>query len=279
MHKSIYHHVHKKERKVGNDGQSNRPHVVAVCGKGGVGKTAFTALLTRELAGHPESGRLLVVDADPALGLAVALGLDVSKTIGEVRERVIKTAQTNDREEAEALADELDYLVLESLVETDTYAFLAMGRSEALGCFCSVNDLLRDAIELLSERFDTVIIDGEAGLEQINRQVLGELDCLLLLTDGSTRSLRTVELLQNIAEQNGIAAHEGIGVVFNKSILSEEEILDLSNASGLHVYGVIPADDEVAFHDATTQPLLLMSKESKAVQAVSGIAHRVVPNV
>ena len=38
--------------------------VVAVCGKGGVGKTAFTTMLTKVLKDDPDTGRLLVVDAD-----------------------------------------------------------------------------------------------------------------------------------------------------------------------------------------------------------------------
>ena len=56
-------------------------HVVAVCGKGGVGKTAYTSMLTRVLADRND-GRLLVVDADPALGLNFALAKKNEKTIG-----------------------------------------------------------------------------------------------------------------------------------------------------------------------------------------------------
>lgn len=46
----------------------NLHKVIAVCGKGGVGKTALTAMLTRELKNRKDTGHFLVVDADPALG-------------------------------------------------------------------------------------------------------------------------------------------------------------------------------------------------------------------
>ena len=39
---------------------------------------------------------------------------------------------------------------------------------------------------------DTVFIDGEAGLEQTNRQVVSSVDDLIVVSDGSLRGLKTV---------------------------------------------------------------------------------------
>jgi CO dehydrogenase maturation factor len=161
--------------------------LVAVCGKGGTGKTAFTAMMTKALLESHLAGKLLLIDADPALGLPNALGVKVKRTMGQIRENIIKTARTADQSEKTQIADRLDYMILEALIETDGYALLAMGRTETLGCFCPVNDLLRGAIETLSKSFDTIIIDGEAGVEQINRQVVRHVDTLVIVSDHRQR--------------------------------------------------------------------------------------------
>ena len=52
---------------------------LAVSGKGGVGKTTFSALLIRTLNAHGK--RVLAIDADPDANLAVALGIPVADII------------------------------------------------------------------------------------------------------------------------------------------------------------------------------------------------------
>ncbi len=72
---------------------SNSTRLIAVCGKGGTGKTASTAMMARAFAESGRAGRLLLIDADPAMGLSSALGISVRTTMGQVRETIIKTSK------------------------------------------------------------------------------------------------------------------------------------------------------------------------------------------
>ena len=130
-----------------SDSDVPRKRMIAVCGKGGVGKTAFTAMMRSALLESGKAGRLLLIDADPAMGLPIALGVNVARTMGQVREQIIQTARRGEKEEKFHLIDMLDYMALEALVEMEDFALLAMGRTETLGCYCPVNDLLRGTIE------------------------------------------------------------------------------------------------------------------------------------
>jgi len=58
--------------------------VIAVTGKGGTGKTMLSALMIRLLIS--EAGdRVLAIDADSAISLSYALGMETGKTLSEVR--------------------------------------------------------------------------------------------------------------------------------------------------------------------------------------------------
>ncbi len=69
--------------------------IVALSGKGGVGKTTLLAVLLDELARRNYPGRMLAVDADPAMTLHLALGLpEPTATVAQVREAVELDAKT-----------------------------------------------------------------------------------------------------------------------------------------------------------------------------------------
>jgi len=71
--------------------------IFAICGKGGVGKTVFSALFARALktAGVKP---LLLIDADPAGGLVSAIGERVENTLAGVREKLIASARQADED-------------------------------------------------------------------------------------------------------------------------------------------------------------------------------------
>ncbi len=254
----------------------NQHKVIAVCGKGGVGKTAVTAMLTRQLKSRADTGRLLVVDADPALGLLYALNVDTTKTIGAVRDKVLEAAESGNAGAQAEVANELDYLITSSLKEEDGYSVIAMGHMEAKGCFCSVNKLLRDALEELVLKFDTIVIDGEAGIEQINRQVVERINTLVLVTDSSVRGVQTVHHIEGLVKAGAIPACESVGVIFNRIQNDNRTQDELQALVGLPVLGIIPYDVTLQQFDAQGKSLLTLPDDAPALEAVDKIIGRIL---
>ncbi|SDE55600.1 AAA family ATPase [Sporomusa acidovorans] len=248
--------------------------IIAVCGKGGVGKTAFTSMMTKVLSQQQSSGKLLVIDADPALGLPFSLGLTTDLTIGKVREEIIKAAQAGETDQT-AIVEKLDYMIFKALVEEKGFSFLAMGCMDKKGCFCALNDLLRDAIAQLSNTFDTILIDGEAGLEQINRQVVDKVNTLIIVTDTSYRGMQTVKHIKQLVDNGCVPACDQIGVVLNRGKDSVTPLETMAQEIGVPILGIIPYDRLVEKHDFAGKPLLKLPEESLALQAVTRIAKHI----
>lgn len=235
--------------------------IIAVVGKGGVGKTAFSALLSRELLAAGKKP-LLLIDADPAGGLVSTLGERAAKTLAEVRAEVIALARQLNDETKLALADQIDYLLLEALAERDNYSLLPMGLSKEKGCFCPVNKLLRSSIEYLINDFACILIDAEAGIEQINRQVTERVSRIVVVVDGSLRSLETFHLIEKAVPKANLA------VVANR--LPEFDAAAL--ASTVPLLGVMPDDSLLARFDREGRSLWELPADSPARQAAAGIA-------
>ena len=244
---------------------------MAVCGKGGVGKTALTAMMSRLLRESGKAGKLLLIDADPAMGLPSALGVSVGRTMGQVREDIIQTARRGKEEEKSQLVDALDYMAFEALTEMESYALLSMGRTETLGCYCPVNDLLRGAIETLSGSFDTILIDGEAGLEQLNRQVMRRVDTLIVVSDATSRGLQTAALIRDLVRRDRVIEVQRMGLVFNRVQGSEELLEKAAREADLEVLGYVPQDENIVHYDLMGKPIAELPSDSPALGAVRGI--------
>src|SRR5512137_205026 len=89
---------------------------ITVAGKGGVGKTAISALLVDFLA---NLGAVLAVDADPSANLNDALGVEVHNTVGRTRERMKDDIKDGRLRMDVSKQEIVDARIHESLVETD----------------------------------------------------------------------------------------------------------------------------------------------------------------
>lgn len=240
--------------------------IIAICGKGGVGKTAVSALLSQAVIKSGISP-VLLVDADPAGGFFSAIGESVPSTLSEVRSRLIESASTADSRIRAALASSLDYMVMESLSERKHYSMLAMGRSIERGCFCPANSLLRGAIDSLSGSFATVIIDAEAGLEQINRKLTRSVSLIITVIDGSDRSIKTAGVIA------GMEPSKKHAIIMN---MATGEV-PACRCSGEFI-GAVPFDDMLREYDRTGRPLWELPNDNPAVSAAVSIAKKVFFN-
>ena len=117
---------------------NNGTKIIAVAGKGGVGKTSIAGTIVKCLVEKYPDKRILAIDADPAVGLSTVLNVEVSKTIDDIRKEVVNTVENGDTKTAIELLSEAKYEICDAIVEQDGYAFIAIGRPESAGCYCMI---------------------------------------------------------------------------------------------------------------------------------------------
>jgi CO dehydrogenase maturation factor len=251
----------------GVSNQSGGHEIIAVTGKGGVGKTTIVALITRLLSAKGFS--VLAVDADPAVSLSYALGGKPDRTIADLRKRMIE-----DPDEKRRIQDiPMDEVVLrEAVISLNGFSLLTMGKSEGPGCFCKINDLLRYGISTLSGKYDFTIVDCEAGVEQINRSVLESITRLIMISDTSAKGLRTITSIHEIAHEYGIQGSYKKGVILNRIRGTEVKVLEEKiGHAGFDFLGAIPEDQTVTEYDLLDKPITGVPDGSPCVKAVQGI--------
>src|SRR5659263_599497 len=100
---------------------------IAITGKGGTGKTTFASLLVKHLSTNNKA--ILAVDADPNSNLDMRLGLRVQRTIGDLREDLLKESFPAGIAKNELI----EYQTRLALVEGDTLSLIHISEPTRLG--------------------------------------------------------------------------------------------------------------------------------------------------
>ncbi len=236
--------------------------IIALVGKGGVGKTSLSAVTVRLLAENYPDKKILAIDADPAVGLSTALGVEVTSTVDDIRKSFVQTVENGNQNAAIELLGEAKYQMFDALVENDNVSFLAIGRPESAGCYCKVNAYLKEIISMIADNFDFVVIDGEAGIEQVNRRVMEKVTHLLLVSDASRKGLQVIKTIHDVA--NELVMFEKTGVIVNR--MPDMSLADSLDTSGLELLACIPDDRDMALNDMKGDSVFALDENSAVVQ-------------
>lgn len=240
----------------------NNATIIALSGKGGVGKTSISAAIVKILAQTYPDKKILAIDADPAVGLSTALGIEVKTTIDDIRKEIVSSVEEGDTRTAIELLGDAKYKIFDALVETDGFAFIAVGRPESAGCYCKINTYLKEVISILSADFDYVVIDGEAGIEQINRRVMEKVTHLLLITDASKKGTQVISTIKSVADE--LVMYKKIGAIVNR--LPDESVIEHINTNGIPVLSYIKSDKNLVIYDIEGKNITSLPDNSEVVE-------------
>jgi len=220
-------------------------YFIGITGKGGVGKTTVAALLT--ILSIKRGWRpVLAVDADPNSCLDAALGVHVEKTIGGIREEAREIAGKGIASGI-SKQDLLALKIGECLVEANDFDLIAMGRPEGPGCYCYANNVLKSVLDEISSQYPMVVLDNEAGLENLSRRIIQKVNLLIMVSDPSKRGLETVRRLHALAREMAIR-YDRLAVIINRLRKLERTpaISELKSDAGADYVVCLPETSELS---------------------------------
>ena len=235
--------------------------IIALSGKGGVGKTSISAAIVKLLVQAYPDKKILAIDADPAVGLATALGIEVPMTVDDIRKEIVQAASDGQARAAIELLGDARYRIFDALTETEGFAFLAVGRPESAGCYCKVNAYLKEVISILSDAFDYVVIDGEAGIEQINRRVMEKVTHLLLITDASKKGIQVISSIKQVADE--LVMYKKVGAIVNR--IPDERVIPHIDIRDIPVLSWIATDPKLLIYDIEGKTVTGLPDDSQVV--------------
>ena len=251
-------------------------HVIAVAGKGGVGKTTLCGMLIQYLC-EKGKGPILAVDADANSNLNEVLGVKVETTLGDVREEIARAelAKENPIPTGMSKADYAEMRFEDALVEDDDFDLLVMGRTQGKGCYCYVNGLLQTQLAKYQNNYPYIVVDNEAGMEHISRGILPKMEVAILVSDCSRRGVQAAGRIAKLMKELNFKPQK-TGLIVNRvpdGKLDAGTLEEIRN-QGLELLGVVPHDDQVYQYDCDGKPIIRLPKDSPVRSALGEIVKK-----
>lgn len=226
---------------------------VAICGKGGVGKSTLSAFLINVLADRGR--RVLAVDADPSPHLARLLGFPADHVPAPVACMADLLQERSERNGPfYNMNPGVSDLPEKLLVRKENISLMVLGAIQqgGSGCACAENAVLRNLLNILLLAPDEdVILDMEAGVEHLGRGTIAAVDHIVVVVQPYRGSLETAAKIEDLAEDLNIRS---LHVVAN-NIRDEEDMQFIEQGIGVKPICAFPSSVEVLKAERNNVPL------------------------
>ncbi len=254
---------------------------IAICGKGGVGKTTFCGILCRVLGKKGE--RILAIDGDPNPNLSMVLGMgtDAEKARPITSELMEKVEEMGGRKYIKLNTPFKDVVEGYGLAAPDNVTLLMVGQPDhaGTGCMCSSHVTVREVIHTaLEDNGYTTVLDTEASLENMKRGTARYVDVLYIVIEPYFRSLEAGGRFFRLAKELEI---EKVAAIANKIKNTEEEtaIRQYCDKIGLPVEAIIPYDEKISEADNAGISIMDYDGSCIAVGEINKLADRLLSKV
>lgn len=185
---------------------------LAITGKGGVGKTTLAALLAYIYAQAGNS--VIAIDADPAASLGFALGvpddlLSQLRPVAELEDLIYERtgAKPGTVGGFFTLNPRVDDIPDRFSVVHNGIRLLQLGTVSAggSGCICPESAMLKALVTyVILYRNEVMILDMDAGIENLGRATAGAVDAFIIVVEPGRRSLGTARTIHRLAADIGV---------------------------------------------------------------------------
>ncbi|MCJ7744635.1 MAG: P-loop NTPase [Dehalococcoidales bacterium] len=247
---------------------------IAVCGKGGVGKSTVVNLMAN--AFRREGYSILVLDTDESNpGLYRMFGFaEQPKPLIRLLSRFSAGQPEPNTEWITRDEIAIQDIPAEYILNRDGLKFLMVGKIEDpfQGCACSMADITRDLMgKLVVKDKEVALVDMEAGIESFGRGVERSVDTIVIIVEPSFESMALAEKIGYMAEGMGIGR---IWAILNKvpSDNTGQRMIEELNKRKIKVIGTVyydPQVSEAGFEGRAPD-------DSKAMEDVRGIIRRML---
>lgn len=254
--------------------QAKTGRVLMVTGRGGTGKSTFAALASLYLPPP-----LLLCDIDPDQSLGAMLGVNIENThitTEAGREAPLKTISdlTRDIVDEDALLElgggDLGVklpLLLRAYTQyrSPEFDLISLGPRFTAGDYRAASLLFEFVVPAVGGNYRHIVIDSPAGLEHLNRRVVGKIDDLCIVVDPSAKSLQHIARVKKITRQVGIA-YGRLFLVGNCDF--DAAAMEMFRATDENFLGQIAFDPQVKEFNLRGQSLRGLKTDSPARESV-----------